>query len=232
MTENTRTVPTCLECQKPTTDMYRVEDAVWATATLEHERRGHLHLACIEFRLERRLEITDFPNTKANAEVHFGYRMRASDDLKSEYQTFGNQPVLQGPYTSYSPHRKYVDRQPKLRIALDFDETIAERWPGKFPGPAVFDAPPLEGAFAFIQELLFEGHVVILHSVRLNEPRAAAAMRQWFVQHGMPASAIAQFMWWTLEGKPWADVYFDDRAYRFTGTFPSVAEVEKLVTHV
>lgn len=136
------------------------------------------------------------------------------------------------PNPVYSTQRAYADGVPMLRVALDFDETIAKKWPGRFPGPAVFNAPPIDGAFGFIQELLFEGHQVIIHSVRLNEPKALYAMRSWFLEHGLPETTVERLMWWVQPGKPWADVYFDDRGYRFKGTYPTVAELEKLVTHI
>lgn len=53
-----------------TLEQYMVKDATWPI-----EKRGYLHLKCLEVVLGRKLTIEDFPTLPINSSILFGYRM-------------------------------------------------------------------------------------------------------------------------------------------------------------
>jgi len=53
----------------PTLQWYMVHDEVWQEATEPEERRGLLHLDCLERRLGRQLTKADFKGVPANSAI-------------------------------------------------------------------------------------------------------------------------------------------------------------------
>ncbi len=104
-------------------------------------------------------------------------------------------------------------------IAIDLDGTLAE-YHG-FQGLEHIGAP-LTGAVAACKVLAAAGHSLMVFSCRTcdaptigpssirNEREvAAAAIAKWLAGNGFPQMSV-----WTGDGKPFADVYIDDRALR------------------
>lgn len=110
-----------------------------------------------------------------------------------------------------------------MRICVDLDGVICRL---KQQGESYADLLPVEGAVEKLRALREHGHTIIIHTARhmktcSGNPSAAVAKigrttLDWLDLHGVPYDEI-QF------GKPWADVYLDDNAVRFSG-WGAVAE--------
>ena len=110
-----------------------------------------------------------------------------------------------------------------MRIVIDLDGTIC---PIKEPGQTYADLPPLPGAAARIQQLRSAGHYVIIQTARNMATRQANVGQvikhvgkitlDWLEHHGIEYDEI-HF------GKPNADLYIDDRAFRFTN-WPEISD--------
>jgi capsule biosynthesis phosphatase len=103
-----------------------------------------------------------------------------------------------------------------MKIAIDIDGTICEL---RKNGEAYADVVPLPGAVAKLKALKGAGHYLILATARHMATcngnvgqvmaRQGKTLFQWLEKHDVPFDEI----WF---GKPHADVYIDDNAYRFT----------------
>ena len=116
-------------------------------------------------------------------------------------------------------------------IALDFDGTI---FAGEFTRPDVVEGPPINGAMEWIREQLAAGVTITIHTCRLTPPnsdsrwkqhctpaQAQRAIEDWLGQWLTPAE-VGALLFWTHVGKPFADLYLDDKGQRFAGVFPFV----------
>lgn len=137
-------------------------------------------------------------------------------------------------------HPAWDERRPKVkvyRIACDFDEVI-HQGTTLFTTPSEISDPPFPGAFDWIRQLLDEGLTFIVHTCRLSHwspsnpylfhelgEQVEEALRGWFLHHGMSQHHVDQIHFWRHVGKPSADVYIDDKAWRFHGVYPTVEEL-------
>jgi capsule biosynthesis phosphatase len=104
-----------------------------------------------------------------------------------------------------------------VRICIDIDGVIADF---KKSGESYADCKLVSGARNKIKMLFSEGHYIILYTARhmktCNGNAALALSRigkttlDWLEKNEVPYHEI-HF------GKPWADVYIDDNALRFSG---------------
>lgn len=109
-------------------------------------------------------------------------------------------------------------------LAIDFDGVLhsyASGWQGATSVPD----PPVEGAIAWLTEAA-ERFDLAIWSVRTAHPGALEAMRAWLRAHGLPERVLERLRF--PLAKPPAELYIDDRAYRFEGTFPSFDELATL----
>lgn len=95
-----------------------------------------------------------------------------------------------------------------LNVAIDFDDTIA---PSNYP-----DLPeaPYPGAKRRLLSYRRAGFRIIIYTVRTNPVHVdwyeqVLKLRGWLTYHGIPFDYVS------ADGKPPADVYIDDKAYRF-----------------
>lgn len=109
-------------------------------------------------------------------------------------------------------------------IAVDFDGVINSYTSG-FVANRIPD-PPVEGAFDFLLALQAKGHDVVVLSTRASNGAAVDLMRTWFRMHGYPDRQLGRIV--ITNRKPKAGLYIDDRGFRFEGTFPTVAEVNRM----
>lgn len=109
-------------------------------------------------------------------------------------------------------------------ICVDFDGVIHSYASG-WKGPTVLPDPPVEGAIEWLTRVA-ERFDLAIASVRNGQPGAIEAMRAWLSRHGLPAHVLERVRF-PLH-KPPAEVYIDDRAYRFEGSFPTLDELGAL----
>jgi capsule biosynthesis phosphatase len=110
-----------------------------------------------------------------------------------------------------------------MRICCDIDGVICRL---REPGQKYGELEPVPGAVAKLQSLKAAGHYVILMTARhmktcggnpgLAVARQGRTLLDWLERHGVPFDEI----WF---GKPQADVYIDDNAFRFD-SWKAIAE--------
>lgn len=116
----------------------------------------------------------------------------------------------------------------KRTLVLDFDGVIhsyTSKWTGWVP-----QDPPVDGALEFVEWALGEGGFdrILVASARVKDgggddtqqaicPYRVEAVEQWLEYHGFPVGKGLEVH--TGVGKPHADLYVDDRGYRFEGSF-------------
>lgn len=110
-------------------------------------------------------------------------------------------------------------------IAVDFDGVI-HSYLSPWTSPECISDPPVPGALSFLQEAVARFDVVIF-SVRAQHETGVRAIAWWLVHHGLPQDVVAQLR--ITHEKPKAIVYLDDRAWRFTGQFPSLDQLDAAV---
>ena len=102
-----------------------------------------------------------------------------------------------------------------MKIMIDFDGVIHSFESG-YTGVVPEDKPVL-GAKDFIDFVIELGHEVVVFTSRANPYKrdpynSIVSVRKWLDDHGFPKIRITGV-------KEPADLYIDDRGYRFTGHF-------------
>lgn len=101
-------------------------------------------------------------------------------------------------------------------LAIDFDGVLSAYtgWKGD---TAPLD-PPLPGAIEFLNECVHHDFEVVIFTTRREQ-----LIHEWLAEHAPPdVQALIQI----TNEKPPAWLYIDDRCFLFTGTFPSMTEME------
>ena len=103
-----------------------------------------------------------------------------------------------------------------MRICFDLDGVICEL---RTNGESYADLKPVSGAVEKLKALKAAGHTIIINTGRhmktcqgnvgLVLARQGQVTLAWLARYGIPYDEI-------YFGKPWADVYVDDNAHRFT----------------
>lgn len=104
-----------------------------------------------------------------------------------------------------------------MRLCIDLDGVICQL---RQPDQEYHELEPVPGAKEKLQALRAAGHYVILHTARHMKTcqgnvgmviaRKGAITLEWLARHGIEYDEI-------YFGKPHADIYIDDNAFRFTG---------------
>lgn len=100
-------------------------------------------------------------------------------------------------------------------ISIDFDNTLARYdngWTGVEP-----TEPPMPGALDFINWLVQNGYKIAVFSLRATREGGASGIYRWLEKNNFPVKAIKI----TAIKQP-ADLFIDDKAYRFTGNFNEI----------
>lgn len=102
-----------------------------------------------------------------------------------------------------------------MRMCLDIDGVICSF---RGPGQSYGEVAPVAGAVERIRGFKAQGHYIILMTARhmktcggnpgLTVARQGKTLLDWLDRHGVPYDEI----WF---GKPQADIYIDDNAFRF-----------------
>lgn len=109
-------------------------------------------------------------------------------------------------------------------ICVDFDGVLHSYTSG-WKGADVIPDPPVPGAIEFLRYLQENGYRVVIHTTRAESDAAVTAIRAWLRICGMSEAESARIRITNM--KVPAEVYVDDRAYRFNGVFPSRDELEQ-----
>lgn len=92
-----------------------------------------------------------------------------------------------------------------MRVVVDIDGVLAEDSQGHHD----YDTRrALSRGLELVRQLKAEGHTVILHTARWKEDEPTT--RRWLARYEVDYDELVM-------GKPRADVYIDDRAFRWTG---------------
>jgi uncharacterized HAD superfamily protein len=90
-----------------------------------------------------------------------------------------------------------------LRICIDIDGVIAQ---GLSNWPHYESCEIVDGAVESIRHFQEQGHCIILYTARFEEDRDVT--KKWLYYHGIVYDKL-------IMGKPCADVYIDDQAFKF-----------------
>lgn len=132
-----------------------------------------------------------------------------------------------------------MNRKPIL--CLDFDGVIHSYTSG-WQGAHIIEDDPVPGAMSFLVNA-FKQFDIHIFSSRSSQPNGRSAMRDWLYRHleshlketledndavdaGMFAYDLAFVQIKFPKDKPPAKVSIDDRAITFTGTWPSLDELQ------
>ncbi len=112
------------------------------------------------------------------------------------------------------------DKQGRMTACVDFDGVL-NNYKG-WKGVGVFEEP-VDGAAEGMQALKALGWFLIIHTTRIERD----LMSQWLHVHNIPYDRINEMPEGAQDnppnpGKPPADVYIDDRAFRFDGSWPTL----------
>jgi hypothetical protein len=107
-------------------------------------------------------------------------------------------------------------------VCLDFDDTIND-YPGwEEEGYATILGKPLPDAKPMIKELRNNGAIVLVHSTRCGYSGGMVAVVEYLNEHNIRVDGVCS-------NKPPADVYVDDKAVNFSGTWDKKF-VKKILT--
>lgn len=93
-----------------------------------------------------------------------------------------------------------------LRLAIDLDGVVHD------PDNVIKGykmGVPIPGAFEALWQLKNDGAIIVIHSVWAGEEKQRRAISNWLNHFKMPYDFITNV-------KPDADLYVDDKGYRFT----------------
>jgi hypothetical protein len=107
-------------------------------------------------------------------------------------------------------------------IAIDFDGVIHSYTSG-WKGADTIPDPPTPGAIEWLAEAHSRFEVAI-YSTRAETAEGRRAIAAWLRKNGLHEIILAQIK--ITSAKPMALIYLDDRGWQFTGTFPSLDEIE------
>lgn len=121
-------------------------------------------------------------------------------------------------------------KEKPLRLCFDLDGTICET---KKPGQDYANVSPLPGAVEALQDWKFRGHTIIIYTARnmvtyqdnLGQiiAKQVPIIVEWLNKHGIPFDEI-------IVGKPHADIFVDDAAYKHIDWSDTAQAIEALIT--
>jgi hypothetical protein len=119
-------------------------------------------------------------------------------------------------------------------LLIDFDGVLHSYKSG-WTGACNIPDPPIPGAIKWLDSLVEDGEAVCAMASRFREFDVCIfssrsrywggrkAMKRWLVKWGFPADKIENVRFPLM--KPAAFLLIDDRAFKFEGRFPSIAEM-------
>jgi|SRR6185436_7540989 len=114
----------------------------------------------------------------------------------------------------------------KKILYTDFDGVINSYTSGfDKANPTNLPDPPVPGAIEFLTCAVEKFHVVIF-TCRMLQPESEQAIHNWLLKHGLSNNVADQIAFSCT--KRGADVYIDDRGFRFEGFFPTLEQLENM----
>ena len=114
----------------------------------------------------------------------------------------------------------------KRKICVDFDGVIHWYRDG-WKGDEIYDEP-VPGAFPWLVAMANDPEFgVYIYSSRSQTDDGIAAMRRWFLAHGLDQAVLDSFEFPAQKPAAWLTI--DDRAVCFTGAFPTLQEMADFV---
>lgn len=110
----------------------------------------------------------------------------------------------------------------KKTICVDFDGVI-HLYISPWKAHDIIEDGPHPDAFRMLEEYTKKFHVHV-YSARSKDELGIAAMHKWFRDRGASEELLSKLIF--SKQKPTASVYIDDRAWRFTGDWPSIEDLE------
>jgi hypothetical protein len=99
-------------------------------------------------------------------------------------------------------------------LCIDFDDTLYNR----------STEEPIQGAVEALKQLKSEGHKILILSSRINPELWGELVKyrqkeivDWMEKYKIPYDKVVPF-------KPPADLYIDDKGYRFTGNWKETVQ--------
>lgn len=108
-------------------------------------------------------------------------------------------------------------------LCLDFDGVLHTYTSG-WKGATIVADPPVSGMVSFLCRAVDQFDVHIFSS-RTHQVGGLSAMRAWLLKWHVPEQVVAELSF--PIAKPSAHVSLDDRAITFTGTWPSMTELQE-----
>lgn len=108
-------------------------------------------------------------------------------------------------------------------VATDFDGVI-NSYSTPWIAADVIPDPPVEGSIEWL-EMLTQHYEVVVHSTRAAVEDGADAIAAYLKKHGLSDRALSRIS--VTAEKPIAQIYLDDRGWRFEGpgTFPTLEQI-------
>jgi len=112
----------------------------------------------------------------------------------------------------------------KKVIAVDFDGVLHSFMSG-WKGTNIISDPPVKNAIAWLASLAYSNtYNVVIFSARNESWRGRRAIKKWLFKWGLSKSALSKVSF--MRKKPPAHLLLDDRVMLFTGTFPTLSEID------
>jgi hypothetical protein len=112
----------------------------------------------------------------------------------------------------------------KKIICVDFDGVIHSYISG-WQGADVVSDPPVDGAIQWLKAMMDHGFDVCIYSSRSKEDGGIKAMQYWLSMNRMEPYYRNRIQFPTEKPSAWLTI--DDRAICFTGTFPTMQEMDE-----
>ena len=112
----------------------------------------------------------------------------------------------------------------KKTVVFDFDGVIHSYTSG-WKGVAIIPDPPVEGVKELIERLRSAGYEVVVGSARCSCNEGIEAVNRYLLENGIVVDSV-------MSTKPPAQVYIDDRAYKFEGPILTKPQLDRVYDEI
>lgn len=104
-------------------------------------------------------------------------------------------------------------------MCIDFDGVISQYKNGWRGVGNLAEETPVDGAIKFLNDAV-KHFTVLIFSSRCNAKSGILAIEKWLIMYGLSSVVLDKLIF--QPGKPSYHVVIDDRAFKFSGKFPSI----------